>query len=75
MLTTSLYCAFQGTECLGVAAFSTTDWAAVAPEVNNGLFASARCRCRARRSSRRLGPFKPRGKCITTACRGALATL
>jgi len=29
-----------------VAALSTTDWAAVAPEVNDGSFASARCRCR-----------------------------
>ena len=74
MLTTSLYCAFQGTECLGVAAFSTTDWAAVAPGVNNGLFVPARCRYRSRRSSRRLGLFKPRGKCITTARRAALAT-
>lgn len=43
MLTTSLYRATK-TRMSWVAAFSTTDWAAVALEVNNGLFASARCR-------------------------------
>jgi hypothetical protein len=54
---------------LGVAAVSTTDKAAVAPGVSNGLFAPARCRL-----DRRVDPFKPRGKCITTTYREALAT-
>jgi len=59
---------------LWVAAFSTTDLAAVAPEVSDGSLASARCRFRSYESRPAFGPTQPRGKCTTTMRRAALAT-